>query len=164
MVWLDPVLYGNAAALDIATGTSVTLNLQDPDSLTVDPRGNIVLNSQADAELIFIRNAQSNHPKVGVLNITVGGVSATLDDTAFVPDHGTYMLFADVTGGIIYKIENEQFGFEPGTVYSTSDTLGIVGQLNLDNGVVTPIATGFISTRGLIFVTPTEGNHEDSSN
>jgi len=161
MVWLDPVLYGNAPAFDIPTGAPKTLNLQDPDSLTVDPRGNIVLNRQADAELIFIRNALSKQPLVGVLSITVaGGGSTTLDDTAFVPNPHAYMLFSDVQGGTIYRIDNHQFGFEPGTAYSTSDTVGFVAELSLDNGVVTPIATGFGSTRGLIFVTPTS-EHED---
>jgi hypothetical protein len=46
------------------------------------------------------------------------------------------------------------FGFEPGTAYSASDTLGLLGTLNLDNGVVTPVITGFGSARGLIFVSP----------
>jgi hypothetical protein len=162
MVWLDPILYGNAHAFDIPTGAPVTLNLQDPDSLTVDPRGNIVLNSQADSKLIFIQNAMSNKRLVGVLNITSpGAASTTLDDTAFAPDPHAYMLFSDVNGDTIYKIDNRQFGFEPGTAYSTSDTLGFVGQLNLDNGVVTPIATGFGSTRGLIFVPSNSGKNED---
>jgi hypothetical protein len=49
-----PVLYGNASATDIPSGNTVTLNLTDPDSLTADLRGNIVLDSQADAELVFI--------------------------------------------------------------------------------------------------------------
>ena len=43
-----------------------------------------------------------------------------------------------------------------GTPYSTSDTAGIVGVLNLDNGVLTPIATGFSSTRGMVFVSDDE--------
>jgi hypothetical protein len=155
-VALDTVLYGNANAVDIPTGATVPLNLTDPDSLTVDPRGNIVLNSQADAELIFIRNALSDQRLVGRLKITTaGGGPTTLDDTAFAPGPHSYMLFSDVAGDVIYRIDNRQFGFEPGTAYSTSDTAAIVGTLNLDNGVITPIATGFGSTRGLIFVKST---------
>ena len=41
--------------------------------------------------------------------------------------------------------------FEPVQRLS-ADTAGIVGVLNLDNGVLTPIATGFGSTRGMVFV------------
>ena len=59
---------------------------------------------------------------------------------------------SDVAGDTIYRIDNTQFGFEPGTAYSASDTAGIVGTLNLDTGVVTPIVTGFGSARGIIFV------------
>jgi hypothetical protein len=162
MVVLDTVLYGNANAIDIPTGAAVPLNLTDPDSLALDPRGNIVLNSQADAELIFIRNAPTAQRLVGRLQITTAGAGpTTLDDTAFAPDPHAYMLFSDVAGDTIYRIDNRQFGFEPGTAYCTSDTAGIVGALNLDNGVLTPIATGFGSTRGLIFVQSTIGRRED---
>jgi hypothetical protein len=60
------------------------------------------------------------------------------------------MLVSDVSGNTVYRIDST-VGFEPGTAYSASDTAGIVGVLNLDTGVVTPIATGFGSARGVIF-------------
>ena len=154
MVDVQPVLNGDASAVDIPTGTTVTLNLTDPDSLTVDPRGNVVLNSQGDAELVFIRNPFSAAATVGHLGITVAGTAATVDDTAFASSARAFMLFSDVMGDTVYRLDSAPFGFEPGTAYSTSDTLGIVGILNLDNGVLTPIATGFQSTRGMIFVAP----------
>jgi hypothetical protein len=163
MVAVDPVLYGNANAVDIPTGATVTLNLSDPDSLTVDPRGNIVLDSQADAELIFIRNVSSGQMVVGRLSITTAAGPTTLDDTAFAPSSQTFLLFSDVGGDTIYRIDSPQFGFEPGTAYSTSDTAGIVGVLNLDNGVLTPIATGFSSTRGMIFVRSAEGDAKNGN-
>jgi hypothetical protein len=159
-VVLDAVLYGNAKATDISSGSQVSLNLTDPDSLTIDPRGNIVLNSQADTELVFIKNALSAQPLIGVLTITTAAGKTTVDDTAFAPGPNSYMLFSDVNLDTIYRIDNHQFGFEPGTAYSTSDTAGIVGELNLDNGVLTPIATGFSSTRGLIFVR-SDVDHEE---
>jgi hypothetical protein len=140
----------------------ITLNLQDPDSLTADPRGNIVLDSQADCELIFIRNVASNQKLVGRLIITSPGFppnpppcpanAITIDDTAFAPSSSAFMLVSDVAGDTIYRIDSKQFGFEPGTAYSASDTAGLVGTLNLDTGVVTPIVTGFGSARGVIFV------------
>ena len=163
MVAVDPVLYGNANAVDIPTGATVTLNLSDPDSLTVDPRGNIVLDSQADAELIFIRNVSSGQMVVGRLSITTAAGPTTLDDTAFAPSSHTFLLFSDVGGDTIYRIDSPQFGFEPGTAYSASDTADIVGVLNLDNGVLTPIATGFSSTRGMIFVRSAEGDAKNGN-
>jgi hypothetical protein len=161
MVDVEPVLNGDANAVDIPTGSTVSLNLTDPDSLAIDPRGNVVLNSQADAELIFIRHPFSENPLVGHLGITVGGVAATVDDTAFAPERRSFLLFSDVGGNTIYRLDNPSFGFEPGTAYSTSDTLGILGVLDLDNGVLTPIATGFVSTRGAIFVNHGEEERRD---
>jgi hypothetical protein len=154
-VLVEPVLNGDASAIDIATGTTVKLNLTDPDSLTVDPRGNIVLDSQADSELVFIRNPFTDQEKVGRLKITSSVTGPiTLDDTAFAPNPKAFLLVSDVNAGVIYRIDGGTFGFEPGVAYSASDTLGLLGTLNLDNGVVTPIVTGFGSARGLLFVAP----------
>jgi hypothetical protein len=158
-VLVEPVLDGNASATDIPTGTDVKLILTDPDSLTIDPRGNILLDSQADSELVFIRHPFTDEQKVGRLKITSTvtgplGATITLDDTAFAPDPKAYLLVTDVNAGVIYRMDSGTFGFEPGTAYSASDILGLVGTLNLDNGVVTPVVTGFGSARGLIFVSP----------
>jgi hypothetical protein len=165
-VILETVLNGNASATDILTGDSVTLNLTDPDSMTIDPRGNIVLDSQADSELVFIRDALTDEQTVGRLNVTSpvtgpGGATITLDDTAFAPSPKAFLLVTDINAGVIYRIDSGNFGFEPGTAYSASDTLGLVGTLNLDNGVVTPIVTGFGSPRGLLFVAPDRDHDVD---
>jgi hypothetical protein len=154
-VQVTPVVAGNARATDIPTGATVTLNLTDPDSLTVDPRGNLVLTSQADSELIFVRNPASSQPQVGRLPITSGGAAITVDDTAFAPAvAGAYLLITDVAGDVIYRLDSGAFGWEPGTAYSASDTARIVAALDLDSGVLTPVASGFGSPRGLLFVTP----------
>ena len=160
---LDPVLMGNASAIDIPTGASVTLNLTDPDSLSVDQRGNLVLDSQADAQLVFIRHPLAEDQTVGRISITTAAGPTTVDDTAFAPEGRSFMLFSDVSANTIYRLD-AKFGFEPGTAYSASDTAGIVGALNLDNGVLTPIATGFGSTRGMVFVSDDDkerGEHRD---
>jgi hypothetical protein len=149
-IHLDTVLKGNAQATDIPTGNTVTLNLTDPDSLSVDQRGNIVLDNQADAELVFVSYPFTDDQTVGALNITTAAGPTTLDDTAFAPNQASFMLVSDVSGNTVYRIDST-VGFEPGTAYSASDTAGIVGVLNLDTGVVTPIATGFGSARGVIF-------------
>jgi hypothetical protein len=38
-VEVKPVLLGNASAIDIPIDTAIQLNLQDPDSMTLDPEG-----------------------------------------------------------------------------------------------------------------------------
>ena len=166
-VLLEPVLYGNASATDIASGNTVALNLTDPDSMTRDLKGDIVFTSQADSVLIFVRHSGEGDQTVGQLDISStatgpGGALITIDDTAFTPPGAEYLLVTDVGGNTIYRVDRSDFGFEPGQAYSASDTAGIVGTLNLDNGVVTPIVTGLVSARGLQFVRARpEGN--DSS-
>lgn len=166
-VLLESVLYGNASATDIASGNTVTLNLTDPDSMTRDLKGDIVFTSQADSVLIFVRHPGEGDQTVGQLDISStasgpGGALITIDDTAFTPPGAEYLLVTDVGGNTIYRVDRSDFGFEPGQAYSASDTAGIVGTLNLDNGVVTPIVTGLVSARGLQFVRARpEGN--DSS-
>jgi hypothetical protein len=54
IVTVANVLAGNANAIDIQTDASVRLNLQDPDSMTLDLQGDIVLDSQADQQLIVV--------------------------------------------------------------------------------------------------------------
>ena len=154
MVDVEPILGGSDNAIDIPTGQTVQLNLTDPDSMTIDPRGNIALDSQGDFELVFITHPGSDDQQVGRIRITSGGVPITLDDTAFAPGDRSFLLVSDVAGDTIYRLDRPVFGFEPGTAYSASDTAGIIGVLDLDNGVLTPIVTGFGSARGMTFVVP----------
>jgi hypothetical protein len=165
-VLLEPVFNGNSSATDIPTGQTVTLNLTDPDSMTIDPRGNIVLDSQGDSELVFIRHPLTDEQMLSRLNITSsatgpGAATITLDDTAFAPHPKAFLLVTDVSGGVIYRVDGGILGFEPGTAYSASDTLGLLGTLNLDNGFVTPIVTGFGSARGLLFISPDGDENRD---
>jgi hypothetical protein len=170
---VEPVLNGDASgAFDIPTGAPVTLNLTDPDSLTVDPRGNLVLDSQGDSELVFIRHPFTNDQVVGRITITCPAcpvsapVPATVDDTAFASSsRRAFLLFSDLSNGNVYRIDSPPFGFEPGVAYSASDTAGVVGVLDLDNGVLTPIVTStstpLDSFRGMLFVVPQEDDEED---
>jgi hypothetical protein len=160
-IQLEPVLPGTGQAIDIPSGNTVPYTLTDPDSLTKDQRGNIVLDSQADSLLVFIRHPLSDEQTVGTLKITTSaGAVTTLDDTAFAPNRPSFMLTSDVAGDKVYRIDSA-FGFEPGTAYSASDTDGFVGVLNLDTGVVSPIATGFGSARGILFAQPRDEDDRD---
>jgi hypothetical protein len=108
--------------------------------------------------LVFIRHPLAQDEEVGRVGITKStGGATTVDDTAFAPQRKTFLLFSDLAGDTIYRLDSPPFGFEPGVAYSASDTDGLVGTLNLDNGVVTPIVTGLGSARGMLFV-HTEGH------
>ena len=169
-VLVEPVFNGDANATDIPTGSTVPLNLTDPDSMTIDPRGNIVVDSQADSELVFVQHPLTDKQTISRLKTTSSatgpmGATITLDDTAFAPNPKAFLLVTDVgnatDNGLIYRIDSPSLGFEPGVAYSASDTLGLVGTLNLDNGFVTPVVTGFDSARGLLFIAPDGDNDGD---
>jgi hypothetical protein len=122
--------------------------------MTIDPRGNIVLDSQGDSELVFIRHPLTDEQMLSRLNITSsatgpGAATITLDDTAFAPHPKAFLLVTDVSGGVIYRVDSGILGFEPGTAYSASDTLGLLGTLN------------FGSARGLLFISPDGDENRD---
>jgi hypothetical protein len=163
-VTLDPVLPGNAQATDITTGKTVTLNLQDPDSMTTGLNDDLVFVSQADGELVFVNHIGAKDQSVAVLPLsspvaTVSGGTFTIDDTAFAHKDSKSLMVTDLSGNAIYKIKKSS-GFERGQAYSASDSYGIVGTLDVKSGVVTPIVTGLISARGLAFVREREDQCE----
>jgi len=159
-VILETVFNGDAPAINITTGATTTLNLTDPDSMTVDPSGNIVFVSQADSELVFVRHPFRADQTIGLLPLSApNGAVITIDDTAFAPAGSVALLVTDIGTGVIYRIERPSFGFEIGTAYSASDTLGLVGTLNVDTGFVSPVVTGMNSARGLVFLT--DEDHEE---
>jgi hypothetical protein len=162
----ETVLNNDDSAINIPTGLPVTLSLTDPDSLAIDPRGNLVLDSQGDSELVFIRHPFTKEQAVGLLQITTPTnppTPTTVDDITFA-SRSTFLLASDINGNTVYRIDSPPFGFEPGVAYSGSDTAGIIGVLDLDNGVLTPIVTStpdpksnnLSSFRGLLFVGPRE--------
>lgn len=72
---LKPVLMGNATAADLLNGNAPTgLTLTDPDSLSVDTKGQLVLVSQADNALVFINQPGTPQQKVSKLGV---GTSST---------------------------------------------------------------------------------------
>jgi len=80
---VTPVLSGTATATDIPTDTPIGLNLQDPDSMIVNPHGDLVLDSQADAELIIVHHPGYTDQSVYHLGLTKNGAAVQIDDTVF---------------------------------------------------------------------------------
>lgn len=149
-----PFLMGNAGATDIPSDANVTLNLQDPDSMTVDPLGDIVLDSQADQELIIVSHPGERGQRVLRLPLsyeaTGGATPVEVDDTAFVTSSQGYILFADKKLNTVYKVTKSAFA--PGAAYTAADGGPFVGTIDMTTGVITPIVTGIQGPGGLIFV------------
>jgi hypothetical protein len=163
---VKPVLAGNAEALDIPTDSTVTLNLQDPDSMTLDPQGNIVLDSQADQELIFVSNPESPNQRVLHLPLSFetasGPMPVEVDDTAFVTSTQGFILFADKSLNKVFALKKK--AFVPGTAYTAADGGPFVGTIDLTTGLITPIVKGLKGPGGLVFVdtTPRQDQREGS--
>ena len=149
-----PVLQGNATAIDFTPSVggspnpnykqAVPLNLTDPDSLAINADGTgLVLDSQADAKLIFIQNPGAAQV-VSMLSLTLyndkDGPSMPVDDTRFVPVPGTsgglFMLFTDAAN-TTYRVDAS---FAQGDAYSCGQ--GLVMKLDLTSGHLTPVVAG----------------------
>jgi hypothetical protein len=154
MVNVAPILMGNSAAIDLPTGQSLTLNLQDPDSMTLDPLGDIVLDSQGDQMLIVVTHPGT--PKQQALRLPLsyqgpnGLTPVETDDTVFVRSAQGYILFADKGLNEVFKLERA--AFSPGQAYTAADGGPFVGTLDMTSGIVTPVVTGLGSPGGMQFV------------
>lgn len=146
---VTPVLQGNAGAVNIVTGKTVTLNLQDPDSMILDPSGVLVLDSQADSELIFITNPDSPGQTVKVLPITFFGAPTQLDDTVFPTSAAGTILVADRDGETVYAIHGGSFPTRGSGFSATGST---VSQLDLATGALSVVINGLVSSHGMAFI------------
>jgi arylsulfatase A-like enzyme len=148
---LTPILQGNAQAKDVTTGKTVTLNLTDPDSMTVAPNGDLVLTSQADNELIDVHNPGTPGQVVQVLPLTDASKNAvSVDDTLFNPGATGEMLMTDQATGTIYQVTVP--AGSTAQAFSAAQDLGELGTTNLKTGVFTPVISGLGSPRGLAFI------------
>jgi arylsulfatase A-like enzyme len=149
---LTPILLGNAMAHDTVHGGQVQLNLQDPDSMTADPAGNLVLTSQADDELITIHHPGTASQKVDVaaLSDPANLLPGTgVDDTLFTPSSQGEILVVD-RAGAIYRITGP--AVKSGLVLSAAQDAGELGQMDIKTGQFTPVVSGLVSPRGLAFL------------
>jgi hypothetical protein len=160
IVDVEQLLAGDASAINIPTSATTKLNLQDPDSMTLDPQGNIVLDSQGDQELIIVTNPGSSKQQALVLPLgyetSTGSQPVETDDTAFVTSSEGFILFADKGLNTVYKLSKN--GFAPGVAYTAADGGPFVGTLDLSSGVVTPVVTGLVGPGGLVFVDTSDVN------
>jgi hypothetical protein len=163
-VKLTGVIDDDASATDVATGNIVTLNLTDPDSLMLDPFGELLLDSQGDGELVIVQHPGRKCQNVLVVPLTseAGGQTAgntTADDTVFVNSAQGTLLVADKDGETVYSITAPYFA--PGAAYTAivatatpggATVAAFVGQTDLTTGFVTPILSGLQNPGGMAFI------------
>lgn len=151
---VEPLLSGQANAIDIPTDAKIQLNLQDPDSMTLDPLGNVVLDSQADQEIIVVTNPGSPDQRTlrVPLSYIAGGAQTPVetDDTAFASSSQGFLLFADKGLNTVFKLTKDAFA--PGSAYTAADGGPFVGTLDFTSGIITPVVTGLSNPGGMVFV------------
>ena len=145
---VTPVLLGDANATDITTGKPVQLNLQDPDSMANDPEGDLMLDSQADGELIFVHHPGAADQGVFRLRLSEKGAATQIDDTVLAYSSQGVILVSDRDGETVYAITAPFFG--PSEAYSAGPTF--VGRLNTHTGALIPVVTGMVSPHGMTFI------------
>jgi len=148
---VSPVLNASATVTDIPSEKPVTLNLQDPDSMIFNTFGDLVLDSQADGELIIVHHAGLRDQKAYHLGLRLNGSATQIDDTVIATSsHGDILVSDRDAGdaGIIYSISKDVF--KPGAAYSA--TPNSVGALDFDTGVITNVVSGMVSPHGMAFI------------
>jgi hypothetical protein len=140
-----PVLLGNASAMDIPTDATVQLNPQDPDSMTLDPEGNIVLDSQGGQELIIVSNPGA--PNQRVLHLPLSYVSAKGATPVAVDEHGLCHLNRGLYSFRRQEIEHRLFfrkeRLRAWCCLHCGGWGPFVGTIDMTTSVSTPIVTGF---------------------
>lgn len=154
---LAPILGGSPTGTDRATGATVRVNLTDPDSLSVDAAGDLVLNDQWDSTLVFVANPGTDNQSVSFSFLTSG--PPIVDETTWAASSTGHFLVADHSKpGAIFSLTRTG-GFAVGQSYTTvsndnpaAPAARTVSLLNPTTGAVNPIPTGFSSPKGLEFI------------
>jgi hypothetical protein len=146
-----PVLLSSTAATLMPGNTPVTLNMTDPDSSAIDPTGDLVIDSQQDSELVFVKEVGTASQSVDVLPLTLYGNPWPVDDTRWSPASGnSFMLLSDNGQLIVYRIDAAG-GFAHNQVYSAGQ--GTLLETNTTTGVMVPVFVGMKAPHGIAFVT-----------
>ena len=146
-VTTKPVLMGDAKAKDAITGSQVTINAVDPDSMFVNPAGDLTVDNQAGTALISIHNPG---PGQTVTQFTVG---TQVDDTVYPTASSGRLLVADTKAGVIYAITGALDPKTPLTATpNDSGVNGFVGKIDTKTGFITPVVIGLESPHGMVYV------------
>jgi len=132
----------------------------DPDSMTIDPAGELVLEDRMSDSLFIVRNPSATNPvlRVPLALATTPDVPLEVDDTIFTysltsgasSTAGTIFI-ADPSANLIYTLTKPYF--PSNEVYSAIVTPGAnaIGLVDLNSGLVAQVATGFAGVHGLAF-------------
>jgi hypothetical protein len=146
---LTPVLKGNAMGTRLnPPQTSITMPLTDADSMMIDPQGDLVLNSQADQQVLFIHNPGTASQSVKVLPI-----GTPTDDMTWPTASNGCMIIADNASGVFSVCSNLWVTSTPLTAAPNDSTIvSFVGTVSIGSGLITPIIVGMNNPHGMAFI------------
>ena len=153
---LTQFLPGNpTSVLNVVTSTVETSDqIGDPDSMTLDPAGELVLDNRSDLSLYIVRDPSAANPVLRV-PLTLGGTPVEVNDTIFttstfgVSSTAGAIFITDTKANAIYTLAKPYF--PPNEVYTAANVVGDVGLVDMNTGVVTPVVTGFKGVHGMAF-------------
>lgn len=145
-----------ATVFNVVTGATETGDqIGDPDSMTLDPAGELVLDNRSDDSLYIVRSPSATNPVLRV-PLKLGGVPVEVNDTIFTKSATTLeastagtIFITDTTANKIYELTKPYFS--PNEVYTAANVVKDVGLVDLNTGIVTPVVTGFQGVHGLAF-------------
>lgn len=139
----------------VTNGVETTDVIGDPDSMTLDPAGELILDNRSDDSLYIVRDPKAHNPVLRV-PLTLGGNPVEVNDTIFttsatngISSTAGTVFITDTSANAIYMLTKPYF--PANEVYTAANVANIVGLVDLNTGVVTPVATGFKGVHGLAF-------------
>jgi hypothetical protein len=146
---ITPVLKGGATGTTLNPPvTPITMPLTDPDSMMIDPQGDLVLDSQGDMQLLFIHN-----PGTASQTIKVLSVGTPVDDTVWPTSTKGCMIISDNASGVYSVCSDLWVTSTPLTSAPNDSTIiSFVGELSVGSGLITPIIVGMNNPHGMAFI------------
>ena len=139
----------------VTNAAETTDKIGDPDSMTLDPAGELVLDNRSDDSLYIARATGSGNSVLRV-PLTLSGKPVEVNDTIFITSVTTnaastagVIYITDTTANAIYALTKPYFASNE--VYTAANVVNDVGLVDLNTGVVTPVVTGFNGVHGLAF-------------
>jgi hypothetical protein len=139
----------------VTNAAETTDMIGDPDSMTIDPAGELVLDNRSDNSLYIVRASTATNPVLRV-PLLMGDTPVQVNDTIFTTSETTgaastagVIYITATTANIIYSLTKPYF--PANEVYTAANALNDVGLVDLNTGIVTPIVTGFAGVHGMAF-------------
>jgi hypothetical protein len=151
------ILTMGATGTDLATGLADQPTSQgDPDSLKLTPKGDLMLTSGANAQLIFVSQPGTPAQAVSFLNLLdqKKQPAADLDDAVFVTANAGTFFLADTGNNRVLKIDATQL--RVGSLFASLASAKALVEVNLKTGVTHPLVGNLSGPHGLQFVARTE--------